>query len=144
MLCHSSDVIMGAIVSLITSLTIVHPTVIQTQIKENIEAPRHWPLCWEFTGGRWLPAQMASNAENVSIWWRHHGESSELSGIQYGEVVSSQTDGTLWIEMHHRKHNWWQRENVSVRRLLNPIIKLSPSVYDFVIDGIFVVALCEV
>ena len=23
-------------------------------------------------GDRWIPAQMASNAENVSIWWRHH------------------------------------------------------------------------
>ena len=45
---------------------------IQTQIKENIKAPRHWPLCGEFTGDRWIPAQMASNAENVSIWWRHH------------------------------------------------------------------------
>ena len=43
---------------------------IQAQIKENIKAPRHWPLCWEFTGE--FPAQMASNAENVSIWWRHH------------------------------------------------------------------------
>ena len=39
---------------------------IQTQIKENIKAPRHWPLWGEFT------AQMASNADNVSIWWRHH------------------------------------------------------------------------
>ena len=28
---------------------------IQTQIKENIKAPRHWPLCGEFTGGRWIP-----------------------------------------------------------------------------------------
>ena len=23
-----------------------------------------------------FPAQMASNAENVSIWWRHHGQTS--------------------------------------------------------------------
>ena len=45
---------------------------IQAQIKENIKAPRYWPLCREFTGNRWIPAQMASNAENVSIWWRHH------------------------------------------------------------------------
>ena len=51
---------------------IVYSTVIQTQIKENIKAPRHWPLCGEFTGDQWIPAQMASNAENVSIWWRHH------------------------------------------------------------------------
>ena len=33
-----------------TSLTIVYSTVIQAQIKENIKAPRHWPLCGEFTG----------------------------------------------------------------------------------------------
>ena len=32
----------------------------QTQIKENINALRHWPLCGEYL-------QMASNAENVSI-----------------------------------------------------------------------------
>ena len=36
-------------------LTIVDSTVIQTQIKENIKAPRHWPLCGEFTGDRWIP-----------------------------------------------------------------------------------------
>ena len=27
---------------------------IQEQIKENIKAPRHWPLCGEFTGDRWI------------------------------------------------------------------------------------------
>ena len=45
---------------------------IQTQIKENIKAPRHWPLCGEFTGTGEFPAQRASYAKNVSIWWRHH------------------------------------------------------------------------
>ena len=25
------------------------------QIKKNIKAPRHWPLCGEFTGDRWIP-----------------------------------------------------------------------------------------
>ena len=45
---------------------------IQAQIKDNIKAPRHWlcarnsPVTGEFL------AQKASNAENVSIWWRHH------------------------------------------------------------------------
>ena len=41
---------------------------IQTQIKEYIKAPRHWPF----------PAQRASNAENVSIWWRHHDDRKEV------------------------------------------------------------------
>ena len=43
---HYIDVIMG--------LTIVY-SFIQTQIKENIKTPRHWPLCGEFTGDRWIP-----------------------------------------------------------------------------------------
>ena len=40
-----------------------------------IKAPRHWPLCGEFTGTGEFPAQRASYAENVSIWWRHHDSS---------------------------------------------------------------------
>ena len=60
---HYNDVIMGTMASQITSLTIVYSGADQG----NIKAPRHWPLCGEFT-----PAQMASNAENSSIWWRHH------------------------------------------------------------------------
>ena len=28
---------------------------IRAQIKVNIKAPRHWPLCGEFTGDRWIP-----------------------------------------------------------------------------------------
>ena len=27
----------------------------KVQIKENIQALRHWPLCGEFTGDRWIP-----------------------------------------------------------------------------------------
>ena len=46
---------MGAMASKITSFTIVYPTVMQAQIKENIKAPRHWPLCGELTGDRYAP-----------------------------------------------------------------------------------------
>ena len=28
---------------------------IQMQITDNIKAPRHWPLCGEFIGDRWIP-----------------------------------------------------------------------------------------
>ena len=46
---------MGAIASQITSLMIFFTQpFIQTQIKEKIKAPRHWPLCGEFTGDRWI------------------------------------------------------------------------------------------
>ena len=63
--------------SQITSLTIVcSQPFIQAQIKENIKYPRYWPLCAgnsPVTGE--FPAQRASNAENVSIWWCHHANS---------------------------------------------------------------------
>ena len=46
--CHYIDVIMNAMTSQITGL-FAQPFV-QTQIKENIKAPRHWPLWGESTG----------------------------------------------------------------------------------------------
>ena len=70
---HYIDVIMTTMASQITSLTVVYLNVYSdTEIKENTKAPRHWPLCGEFTGTGEFPAQRASYAENVSIWWRHH------------------------------------------------------------------------
>ena len=54
---------MTTMASQITSLTVVYSPFIQTQIKRNIQAPRHWPLCGEFTGTGEFPAQRASNAE---------------------------------------------------------------------------------
>ena len=41
---HYGDVIMSAMASQFTILTIVYSTALQVQIKENIKAPRHW-LC---------------------------------------------------------------------------------------------------
>ena len=52
---HYCDVIMGAIASQITSLTIVYSTVYSYADQRNIKAPRHWPLYGEFTGDRWIP-----------------------------------------------------------------------------------------
>ena len=66
------SITMTTTASQITSLAVVYSIFIQAPIKENIKAPRHWPFCGEFTGIGEFPAQRASNAENVSIWWRHH------------------------------------------------------------------------
>ena len=50
-----SDVIMGTMASKSPALRIFAQPFIQTQIKENIKAPRHWLLCEEFTCDRWIP-----------------------------------------------------------------------------------------
>ena len=39
----------------ITASRLFTQPIIQAQIKENIKAPRHWALCGEFTGDRWIP-----------------------------------------------------------------------------------------
>ena len=51
---HYNDVIMNERLKSPTSRLFTQ-SFIQTQIKENIKAPRHWPLCGEFTGDGWIP-----------------------------------------------------------------------------------------
>ena len=53
----------------------------RAQIKVNIKAPRHWPLCGLSPGTGEFPAQMASNMENISFWWRHH---ESANGVRAG------------------------------------------------------------
>ena len=59
---------MGAMASQITSLAIVYATVYSDtdQRKHQSFVLGNSPVTGEF------PAQMASNAENISILWRHH------------------------------------------------------------------------
>ena len=69
---HYNGVIMCAMTSQITSLTIVYSTVYSGADQRKHQAPRHWPLCREFTGDWWISTKSANNPENVSIWWSHH------------------------------------------------------------------------
>ena len=53
-------------------------------------------LCvWNSPGTGEFPAQMASNAENVSIWWRHHAHKMPLSQnrdsffFKFDEIIES-------------------------------------------------------
>ena len=63
---------MATIASQITSLAIVFSTVYLDTDKKTSKL-RVTGLCVGNSPGTGeFPAQMASNAENVSIWWRHH------------------------------------------------------------------------
>ena len=80
---------MGAVAPQITSLTIVYSTVNSGPDQRNIKALHHWPLYGELTGDRWISTQMASDAENISIWWRHHGLQHAIphhfDDVKYGQ-----------------------------------------------------------
>ena len=70
---HYSDVILGASASEITSLTMVYSTGYSGVDQRKHQSSSFTGLCAgnsPVTGE--FPAQMASNAENVLIWWRHH------------------------------------------------------------------------
>ena len=64
---------MGTEASQITSLPIVNSTVYSgiDQRKHKISASLAF-----------VPTQMASNAENVSIWWRHHDDTWCKRGLK--------------------------------------------------------------
>ena len=64
---------MGAEAFQITSFTIVYSTVYSDASKKTPKL-RVAGLCGGNSPGTGeFIAQMANNAENVSIWWRHHG-----------------------------------------------------------------------
>ena len=77
---HYNGLILGAMVSQITSLTTVYSTVYSDADQRKCQSrgvtgfcAGNSPVTGEF------PRQMASYAENVSIWWRHH----EQCGTQF-------------------------------------------------------------
>ena len=69
---HYNGVIMTTIASQITSLTSVYSIVYSDADRKKHQSSTSLPLCGEITGTGEFPAQRASYAENVSIWWRHH------------------------------------------------------------------------
>ena len=64
---------MSAMASQITSLMIVYSTVYSRRRSNKTSNLRATGLCAGNSpvAGE-FPAQMTKNAENVSIWWRHH------------------------------------------------------------------------
>ena len=90
LMIHYSDVIMGALASQITGVPIVYSTstVCSGTDQRNIKALRHWPLWGEFPVDREVPVQRASDAENVSIWWRHHVEFRKKCCCKKAEVCA--------------------------------------------------------
>ena len=78
---HYNDVMMSAVASQITSLTIVYWAVYSRRRSKKTTKFRviglsagKSPVTGEF------PAQGASYGENVSIWWRHHEKMSDWCG----------------------------------------------------------------
>ena len=101
-LVHYGDVIMGAIASQITSLTIVYSIVYSDADQRKHQNSASLVFVWGITGE--FPARMASNAENVSIWWRHHG--NILTHLLLGQIW-------WWYKTPWYKYQWenvWRKD----------------------------------
>ena len=117
---HYNDVIMSTMASQITSLTIVYTTVYSgaDQRKHQSSASLAFVRGYSPMTGE-LPAQRASNAGNVSIWWRHHVSSRQYKEVlppylvnYRNHVIGSELIETLW--------NWTQASTMlPPRPLLN-------------------------
>ena len=109
---HYSDVIMATIASQITSLanlySAVYPGADQKKTSK-LRVTGLWvgnsPVNGEF------PAQMASNAENVPIWWRHHYIVAyfeyviiELTLIIF--IRSKISTSKYWFQTHYKMTKW--------------------------------------
>ena len=105
-LTHYNDVIMGAIASQITSLTIDCLLNRLSRRRSNKTSKlRVTGLCAgnsPVTGE--FPAQMASNAENVSIWWRHHGQVG-VCHLDYSTALMMLHDSYSKSNIHSRRRH---------------------------------------
>ena len=69
---HYIDVIMTTMVFQITSLMVVYSTIYSDADQRKHQSSASLAFVWGSHRAGEFPAQRASYAENVSIWWRHH------------------------------------------------------------------------
>ena len=71
--------------------------------KKTSKLKSHWPLCGEFTRTGEIPAQMPSNVENVSIWWRHPDPTDNATATSVGLCNSlSEFWVPVWGEIRYQ------------------------------------------
>ena len=105
---HCYDVIMRPTASQITSLTTVYAIVYRARSKKTLKlrvtglCAGNSPETVEF------PTQMASNAENVSIWWRHH-EHTESENLCSSLVGWTRNSLAKHESVRPRPPNKWKK-----------------------------------
>ena len=91
---------MDSMASQITSLTFVYSTVYSGADQRKHQSSASLAFVWGIHRGAGtgeFPAHMASNAENVSIWWRHHAKifAKVLAILSRSECVKLLIDGLM-------------------------------------------------
>ena len=96
-------------------------------MKENSKPLRHWSL-W----GEQFPAERASNAENISIWWRHN---KNQQTTRKRELPA----GTMrWIYFHQQTKIKYDTLVINTLANQSPIVMTSSNGNVFRVTGPFV------
>ena len=80
---HYTDVIMTTMASQITSLTVVYSIDHSGADQRKYQSSASVAFVWGIHQDRWIPAQRANNAKNVSIWWRHPKSKTVMYFVHY-------------------------------------------------------------
>ena len=138
-MAHYNDVILSTVASQITSLTIVYLTVYSGTDHRKHQSSASLALDSSVIGE--FPAQRASNAENVSIWWRHHvismRDSSSGLSARWCRYL-----GLLWLcEISNHFVDWTFIMQINTQLLLvikltiNPLADIGPF-GNYVVQGV--------
>ena len=112
---HYSDVIMDATAFQITSLTIVFSTVYSRRRSKKASKLRVTGLCAGNSPGTGeFLVQRVSNAENVSIWWRHHDLNQRWPSLLYASLGLEELRTAYITKPNKIKHSHVSR-NVHAR-----------------------------
>ena len=89
---HYNDVIMSTMASQITSLMIVYSAVYSGGDQRKRQISASLTFVWGIHRSPVNSTQKASDAENTSIWWRHH--------VAYRQRPSASLHRTLYVFLH--------------------------------------------
>ena len=101
-----NDVIISAVASQITGVSIVYSTVGSDADQRKYQSSASVAFVRRID--RWLPHTKASNAENASIWWRHHVNHTDYLGVGVGvgELIMQPKWKSKTLSMFSGIH-WW-------------------------------------
>ena len=110
---------MGVIASQITSLTIVFSTVYLNTDQRKHQSSASLAFCvGNSPEAGEFPAQVASNEENVSIWWRHHVLIQARWDLMYGISMETSWQGVVMQIVYID----WFRPKIDYKRRVQSVI----------------------
>ena len=103
----------STVYSVFSLCRIISCRLFKSQMKENIKAPYHWPLCREFTGNRWIPRtkdQLRKKCFHLMMSSCHE----DMGKVDRNQTITN--DGKAWRVFTF----WYAADSCNSCTLVNP------------------------